>query len=222
MIPPGIPGKSNAAMTESAAPAAQSAPGAHSVTLQMPPPRQRVFLPQTFRERVQGFWWSIVRNTLFRWSPPPCWRWRAFLLRAFGARIGRHVFIAASAHIDHPWNFEVGNHAHIAEEVIINCMGKVTIGERTRISQYSHLCAGTHDYQSRDMQIVRCPITVGRDVWIAADAFIGPGVTLGDNCVVAARSSAFRDMPAGQICIGEPARPHRSREGNSLGQQKTT
>jgi putative colanic acid biosynthesis acetyltransferase WcaF len=209
---------SSAASTESDALSAPPEPSAPAATareqacLQMPPPRQRVFLPQTWRERVQGFWWSIVRNTLFRWSPPPCRRWRALLLRAFGAHIGRKTFVAASAHIDHPWNLVLGDHVYIAEDVIINCMGKVTVGERTRISQYSHLCAGTHDYQSRDMQIVRCPITVGKDVWIAADAFIGPGVTLGDNCVVAARSSAFRDMPAGQICLGEPARPHRGRD----------
>ena len=181
--------------------------------MQVPPPRQRIFLPQTWRERALGFWWSIVRATIFRWSPLPCRRWRAFLLRRFGATVGRFVFVAPTARIEHPWNLTLGEHVFIGEHVIINCMGAVTIGERTRVSQYSHLCAGTHDYQARNMQIVRCPISVGKDVWIAADAFIGPGVSIGDNCVVAARSSAFRDMPAGQICIGEPARPHRGREG---------
>ena len=61
------------------------------------------------------------------------------------------------------------------------------------------------------MKIVRRAITIGCNVWIAADAFVGPGVTLGDDCLLAARSSAFHDLPAGQVCIGEPAKPRRAR-----------
>ena len=97
----------------------------------------------------------------------------------------------------------------IGHGAIVNCMGKIAIGRGTRISRYAHLCAGTHDYTSRDMRLLRGPITIGRHVWIAADAFVGPGVTIGDGVLLAARSSAFRDLPPGQICIGEPALPHR-------------
>ena len=62
------------------------------------------------------------------------------------------------------------------------------------------------------MSIMPAPIVVGEDVWIAADAFVGPGVTLGDGVVLAARSSAFHDLPEGMVCIGEPARPRRPRQ----------
>lgn len=193
-------------MTQAAVPPSLQAPD-----WPVPPPRQRVFLLQTWRERWMGFWWSVVRLLLFRYSPPPFRVWRVALLRLFGAKIGRGVFVASSTRIDYPWNLTLEDGVVVCEHVIINCMGEVCIGERTRISQYSHVCAGTHDYCRRDMAIVRCPIKIGKDVWIAADAFVGPGVTIGDGGVLAARSSAFRDLPEGQICLGEPARPHRLR-----------
>lgn len=174
---------------------------------QMLEPRQRIFLPQTFAERAGQFWWTVVWHLLFRWSPPPMHGWRTLLLRLFGAKVGRRVQIWPSVRIDFPWNLTIDDGVVIAHKVIINCMGTVHIGPRTRISQHSHLCAGTHEYQRRDMRIIRKPISIGRDVWIAADAFIGPGVTIGDGCLLAARSAAFHDLPAGQVCTGEPARP---------------
>ena len=178
-------------------------------TTEVPDPKRRAFLDQSYRERVRGFWWSIVRFTLFRWSPTAFNAWRRSLLRLFGARIHRTAVIAPSVRIDFPWNLRIASDVVIVHGAIVNCMGKIAIGRGTRISQYAHLCAGTHDYTSRDMRIIRCPITIGRNVWIAADAFVGPGVTIGDGVLLAARSSAFRDLPPGQICIGEPAQPHR-------------
>jgi len=175
------------------------------------PPRDRIFLPQTVSNRFRGFWWSVVQHTLFRWSPVSFDRWRAFLLRLFGANIEGRVCIAPSVQVEFPWNLSLGPGTTLCEHVIVNCMGRISIGPRTRVSQYSHLISGTHEYNSRDMHIERFPITIGADVWIAADAFVGPGVTLHDGCLLAARSSAFRDLPAGQVCMGEPARPRHAR-----------
>jgi len=178
-------------------------------TTEVDQPNRRAFLDQTYGERVKGFWWSIVRFTLFRWSPATLNAWRRSLLRLFGATIHRTARIAPSVRIDFPWNLQIAPDVVISHRAIINCMGKVVIGRGAHLSQYAHLCAGTHDYTRRDMKIVRCPIDIGCDVWIAADAFVGPGVTIGDGALLAARSSAFRDMPPGQVCIGEPAHPRR-------------
>lgn len=171
----------------------------------IPPPRQRVFLPDTRRERTRAFWWSVVRRSLFRWSPPGAYRWRVRLLQLFGARIDRSARIEPSALVEYPWRLEVGPDAVVAHRVILNCMGQVTIGAGTRVSQYAHIVAGTHEYTRPDMVILRQPVTIGRGCWIAADAFIGPGVTIGDRAIVAARSSVFHDLPPGMICAGEPA-----------------
>ena len=177
----------------------------------VPAPRDRIFLPQSFRERVLVFWWSVVRVLLFRVSPNSFNGFRVMLLRMFGAKINGPVTIDRTARIEFPWNLKLDQGVFIAHQVIINCMGEVVIGERSRISQYSHIISGTHDYASRDMRIQRRPITIGKDVWIAADAFVGPGVRIGDGCLLAARSSAFRDLPAGQVCMGEPAKPVHAR-----------
>jgi len=183
-----------------------------ALTTHVPAPRDRIFLPQTFHERVLVFWWSVVRLLLFRPSPAMFDRWRVLLLRLFGAKVAGTVTIDRTARIEFPWNLSLGNSVAIAHQVIINCMGEISIGDGTRISQYSHIISGTHDYGSTDMRIVRRPIRIGKDVWIAADAFVGPGVTIGDRCLLAARSSAFRDLPPDHVCIGEPARPVHLRE----------
>lgn len=171
----------------------------------IPPPRHRVFLPASRRERTKAFWWSMVRRSLFRWSPPRAYRWRVRLLRLFGADVDRSARIEPSVLVDHPWSLTVGPDAVVAHRVILNCMGRVAIGAGTRISQYTHIVAGTHEYTRPDMVILRQPVTIGRECWIAADAFIGPGVTIGDRAIVAARSSVFHDLPPGMICAGEPA-----------------
>jgi putative colanic acid biosynthesis acetyltransferase WcaF len=75
------------------------------------------------------------------------------------------------------------------------------------ISQYSHICAGTHDHTQPNLPLLRPPITIDDDVWIAADVFVGPGVTIAQGAVVGARSSVFKDLPAWKICVGHPARP---------------
>ena len=181
-------------------------------TTQVARSARRVLLPQTLGERARGVWWGVTRILFFRFTPPALGRWRNFLLRRFGAKVHPSARIASSVRIDFPWNLRVGRGVVIAHKVILNCMGEIEIGDRTMISQYAHLCAGTHDYERRDMAILRCPITVGADVWIAADAFVGPGVTIGDGALLAARSSAFGDLPGGQVCVGEPARPRRPRQ----------
>jgi len=179
------------------------------ITTEIPDPRERNFFPQTAGQRAAAFWWAIVRSTLFRWSPPPLNGWRRWLLRRFGAEVHASVRIAPSVCVDFPWNLAIDRDVVVAHKVIINCMGRVVIGAGTLISQYAHLCAGTHDYQRRDMRIVPCAITIGTGVWIAADAFVGPDVTIGDRSLLAARSSAFSDLPAGHVCMGEPAKPCR-------------
>jgi putative colanic acid biosynthesis acetyltransferase WcaF len=48
--------------------------------------------------------------------------------------------------------------------------------------------------------------------WVATDVFIGPGVTVGREAVIGARSSVFRNMPPAMVCHGNPCRPIRPRQ----------
>lgn len=173
----------------------------------------------TNRARRKYSWTEFVGRVLwglgacaFRLSPRPCWGLRRVILRLFRARVGPHVHIYPTARIFLPWNLSIGAYSAIGDRAVIYNLGVVTIGDRATISQHAHLCAGTHDYRDPTFPLVRKPITIGDDTWICADAFIGPGVSVGAHAIVAARAVAVRDVEPGMIVGGNPARPIKPRE----------
>ena len=170
-------------------------------------------LPNGFRGKrswyVQ-FWW-LVQATLFRLSPQFAYGWRRFLLRLFGAKIGKQVLIRPTANITYPWKVSIGDFSWIGDDVVLYCLGEITIGKNTVISQRSYLCTGGHDYLKPTFDIYAKKITVEDEVWIATDVFIAPGVRIGKGTVVGARSSIFHDLPAMMLCYGNPAQPIRLR-----------
>src|SRR5205823_5297934 len=95
--------------------------------------------------------------------------------------------------IEIPWNLSVADEAIIGDGAILYSLAPITIGRLATISQYTHLCAGTHDHTSPTFDLIKEPITIGDEAWIAADAFIGPGVTIGPRAVIAARSVVTHD-----------------------------
>lgn len=171
--------------------------------------------PWTLRQRLGRALWSVTHATLFRWSPRPLYGFRAALLRLFGARIGAHVKIHPTVSIAVPWHLDIGDHSAIGDCAILYSLGKITLGQYVTISQYAHLCAGTHETKTRAMTLLRPPITIGDDVWVATDAFVGPGVTIGARTLLGARSSAFSDLPPDVVAVGSPARPIKPREFNA-------
>jgi putative colanic acid biosynthesis acetyltransferase WcaF len=148
--------------------------------------------------------WGFGR-WLFRLSPRPFFAWRRFVLRCFGARIGDHVNTYGSTRVYFPWNLEVGDWSAIGENALIYNLGPIKIGEKVTISHGSHLCAGTHDYTKPDMPLLKPPITVGDQAWICADAFVGPGVTVGEGAIVGARAVVMKDVEPWTIVAGNPA-----------------
>jgi putative colanic acid biosynthesis acetyltransferase WcaF len=148
----------------------------------------------------------------FRFSPRPCFAWRCFLLRCFGARIGKAVHLYNSARICFPWNLRIGDWSAVGEEVLIYNLGTVTIGERATISHGAHLCAGTHDYTRLDLPLLKPPIAIQDQAWVCADAFVGPGVTVGQGAVVGARAVVIRDVSPWTVVAGNPAKVVKQRE----------
>jgi putative colanic acid biosynthesis acetyltransferase WcaF len=181
-----------------AAPAVKSPAAAHSRrTANIPP-----WKPMEYIKRAL---WMIVRASLFRLSFHNWYGWRRFLLRLFGARIASGVRVRPTAMVEIPWTLDIGENAVIGDYAIIYSLGKITIGRAATISQYAHLCAGTHDYTKRRFPLLKPPIVIGEEAWIAADAFIGPGVTVGDRAVVGARATVFKNVAPDQVVVGPDA-----------------
>jgi putative colanic acid biosynthesis acetyltransferase WcaF len=105
----------------------------------------------------------------------------------------------------------VGAHAAVGDEVDLYSVARISIGVGATVSQYSYLCAATHDPDDDERRLIALPINIGPYAWIAADVFVGPGVSVGDRTVVGARSAVFGDLPAQVIATGTPARVRRSR-----------
>lgn len=157
------------------------------------------------KEQFGRLLWAAVQP-LFRFSPRPCWGWRRFLLRSFGASIGREVHIDPSVRVAIPWNLEIGDWSAVGYDALIYNLGYVRLGRRVTVSQRAHLCAGTHDFRDPAMPLVKLPITIGDDAWVCADAFLGPGVMVGAGAVVGARAVVVKDVDAWSIVAGNPAR----------------
>jgi putative colanic acid biosynthesis acetyltransferase WcaF len=166
------------------------------------------------RSQVLLRWlWALVQATLFRWSPRPLHGFRASLLKLFGATIPEpsHVVIFPTAKITFPWNLTLAPRSMIGPRVTLYNLAPITLQRGANISQNCHLCAGTHDFNRWDMPLVTRPIVIGENAWLGADVFVGPGVTVGELCVVGARSVVVKDLPPRTIGVGSPCRPVKPR-----------
>lgn len=167
--------------------------------------------PYTTREKIGRMLWAIAQATLFRLSFHNWYAWRAWLLRRFGAKVHPSVKIRRTVAIECPWNLTMGRNCSIGDSALIYCLGSVTLGDRVSVSQRAHLCAGTHDYSRFDLPLLRPPIDIEDDVWIAADAFVGPSVRIGRGAILGARACAFKGLDPWTIYGGNPARPIKER-----------
>lgn len=149
--------------------------------------------------------WQLSWLVLARFTPPPLHGWRRLILRAFGAKMGRGARVHASVTIWLPANLELGEQSLIGPGVRLYNQGRIRIGARTVVSQRAHLCASSHDMHDPLFQLVLRPVTIGERCWVAAEAFVGPGVTMGDRSVLAARGVLFRDAAADRVYSGNPA-----------------
>lgn len=162
--------------------------------------------------RIVRLAWFFAWALLAAWTPPPLHRWRAVVLRCFGARIGKGTRIYGGARIWLPSNLTVEDHACIGPGVTVYCQGPIRVGAYAIVSQGAHLCAGTHDISDPYFQLVTRPITIGTRAWIAAEAFVGPGVSVGEGAVLGARAVAMRDLEAWGVYSGNPAQFVKRRE----------
>ncbi|MEM6262550.1 MAG: putative colanic acid biosynthesis acetyltransferase [Bacteroidota bacterium] len=170
-------------------------------------------LPENFRGRsapIVQLWW-LVHFFLFKPSPQFLYGWRRFLLRLFGAKVGKGVILRPSCQVTYPWKVSIGDFSWIGDEVVLYSLGNISIGTNTVISQRSYICTGSHRHDRQDFLIYQEPITIEDECWLATDVYVAPGVHIGKGTVVGARSSVFKDLPYGKIAVGAPAQVIRDR-----------
>lgn len=156
-------------------------------------------------------WWVAAS-----WTPRQLAPWRRMLLRAFGARMAADSDVRASARVWFPPHLEMHERAVIGPGVNVYSMGPIVVGADALVSQGAHLCAGSHDVDTAEFQLVARPIHIGARAWIAAEAFVGPGCRIGEGAVLGARAVAFGELKPWTVYSGNPARPIRQRRMTHL------
>lgn len=159
------------------------------------------------KEKIMRLCWIIFSLLFFKPFISNLFKnWRVFVLRLWGAKIEANCNIYSSVKIWAPWNLTIGIQSTLGPNVDCYNQGKITIGSNTVISQKTYLCASSHDISNAKIPLTFNPINIGDQVWVAADAFIGPDVTIGEGAVVGARASVFKDVEPWTIVGGNPAK----------------
>lgn len=168
----------------------------------------------TSQDRLRRLVWAVARLLLYRPTPIAMHRWRAWVLRAFGARINGRVYPYPDVTIWAPWNLEMAPESCLGAKVECYNVAPVRLGYGVTVSQRSHLCTASHDFDDPDFPLTGAPIELEDGAWIAAEAFVGPGVTVGARAVILARCVVVHDVPSGTVVGGNPARHLRDRAFN--------
>jgi len=162
---------------------------------------------QSFKIHLILFIWEITWFLFARPIPRKMLNsWKIFLLRIFGAKINKHAIVYSSAKIYKPWNLEMDAYACLGPDVDCYSVDKIYIGAYATVSQKSFLCPGSHDISKSSRPALYGPIIIKDHAWIAADVFIGRGVTIGQGAVIGARSSVFKDVEPWTVVGGNPAK----------------
>lgn len=158
--------------------------------------------------RVAWYFVNIFffQNPLFIFVGVKC-----FLLRIFGAQLGKGVVIKPRVNIKYPWNLKVGNHVWIGEGVWIDNLDRVTIGNHVCLSQGAFLLCGNHHYKKPTFDLIVQPITIEDGVWIGAKAVVAPGVKCLSHSILTVNSLAQKDLEPYGIYQGVPAVKVRQR-----------
>lgn len=175
---------------------------------------KRIYVDSLSRaSRVRRFVWEVFWMIFF-W-PTPRWflnSWRILLLRLFGAKIGEGCRVAPSCRIWAPWNLCLGDRTALAEGVECYSVDRIDIGSNVCVSQRAFLCTASHSIHTLQRPLTHRPIVIKDHAWVCAEAFVGPGVIVGEGAVIAARAVAVRDVTEWEVVGGNPARVIKKRK----------
>jgi putative colanic acid biosynthesis acetyltransferase WcaF len=175
-------------------------------------PRYRHQASFTMGNKLLRVVWMLTWLLLARPTLPQMHAWRRLILRFFGAELDDGVRIYPNCRIWLPSNLKMGRGSMLGRGVDCYNQGMIQIGQNVVVSQNATLCASTHDINDPLFPLIVRPILIENDVWIAAEAFVGPGVTVAEGAVLGARGVAMRNLEAWTFYSGNPAMPLKGRE----------
>jgi putative colanic acid biosynthesis acetyltransferase WcaF len=164
------------------------------------------FRKQKLNSRIPLISWYLIFNPLVasRWNISII---RIWILRRFGATVGKNVKIRSGISVHIPKNLEIGNFSWIGERAWFINHAKISIGSNVCISQRSIICSGGHDYRSASLEYAHRPIEIKDGAWICLDAKVLPGVTIGECSVISAGEIVRKSIPDYSILVGGEIRP---------------
>ncbi|HVV54360.1 MAG TPA: WcaF family extracellular polysaccharide biosynthesis acetyltransferase [Mucilaginibacter sp.] len=155
--------------------------------------------------------WYYTNLLFFKSGLFPVYGLKVFLLRAFGAKVGKKVAIKPGVNIKYPWNLSIGDHVWIGENVWIDSLVMIQIGSNVCISQGAVLLTGSHNYKIRTFDLKTGSITFEDGVWIGAGSIVNQGVTAYSHAVLTSGSVATKNLEAYSVYQGNPAVRIRTR-----------
>ena len=170
--------------------------------------------PYTKMEKARRALWNMVYVLFVR----PCPRgnisskWRRSIYRLFGAKLADSASVHASAKVFMPWNLVMEPYSVIGDNAEIYNPDIVHLGRNCVVSQHAYLCCASHNIYSNAHEQINAPIIMHDRSWVAADAFVGMGVTIGEGAVVGARAAVFKDVEPWTVVGGNPAKVIKKRE----------
>lgn len=163
--------------------------------------------PYTTSNRLKRMLWSICWIVFARPFPKSLANnWKIFILRCFGAKIAKNAYVYSSANIFMPWNLIMEENSCLASGVDCYNAAPIIIKRNATVSQRAYLCTASHNISSSKHEQTEKPIIIGSRAWVAAEAFVGPGVTIGEGAVVGARAAVFKDVAPWTVVGGNPAK----------------
>jgi len=155
--------------------------------------------------------WHYTNLIFFKSGWLPFYGFKVFLLRVFGAKVGKQVELKPCVNIKYPWNLTIGDEVWIGENVWLDSLVMITIGSNVCISQGATLLTGSHNYKKSSFDLITGSIVLEDGVWIGAGAIVNQGVTAHSHAVLTSGSVATKNLEAYSIYQGNPAVKVRER-----------
>ena len=156
----------------------------------------------SFFKRALWYW---VNDVYFNSYLFPSSGFKVFLLRSFGANVGKGVVIKPKVNIKNPWRLSIGDYTWIGEEVWIDNLEDVNIGANCCVSQGAMLLTGNHDFTKPTFDLIAKPIILEDGSWVGAKSVVCPGVNFGSHAILTVGSIATKNLEPYSINQGNPA-----------------